>query len=83
MRAFRFIIILFVSLVMCVGVSVAFMLFTTNGAERLVRFAVKSVFGSEDVVFERLEGSLKSGVRIFNLESRRLFLLPDAGKIRV
>lgn len=83
MKALRFIFILGLTLMMCVAVYAAYILFTTRGADSVIRFVVKSAWGMEHVVFERLEGSLTGGVQIFNVEASRFIFLPESGVIRV
>ena len=83
MRSLRIIVVIAAALVMSAGVCAAFILFTPKGADLVVRFGVSRIFGPGNVSSERLEGSLAGGIRVFNMEVRRLFLLPEGSVIRV
>ncbi len=77
-----FLIVLLSIFVLLAG-SAAFFLVTPQGARMSLRAATKYFFGPDQVAYERIEGSLGRGVRIFNLQVNVPSILPQGSMVRV
>jgi hypothetical protein len=83
MRRIRIAAILFASLFFVVGVCAAFFLFTSQGADLIVRSVANRALGPGNVVYERMEGDLIRGIHVFNMEVRRPLILREGSVVRV
>jgi hypothetical protein len=74
---------LFAGLITVAGVCVAFILFTPQGASMVLQRVTARVLGPGNVVYERLEGSLIRGVKVFNMEVRRPVIFRMGTLVRI
>lgn len=83
MRRVRLAAILSAGFISVVGVCAAFVLFTSWGADLVVRSAAGRVLGPGNVVYERMEGSLIRGIHVFNMEIRSPLIAREGSVLRV
>ncbi|MFH0753303.1 MAG: translocation/assembly module TamB domain-containing protein, partial [Candidatus Omnitrophota bacterium] len=79
----RFIIIFLTSFIMAVAVAAAFLLCTPWGVSLLVGSLSSRLLGPGKVTFERVEGSILRGMRVFNVELRQPFVLAEGSQVRI
>jgi hypothetical protein len=83
MKPVRTFAILLSGAVTLAAVCVAIILFTPQGAALILHHATSRVLGPGNVVYERLEGSLLRGVRVFNMEVRRPMIFRPGSLLRI
>jgi hypothetical protein len=84
MRSFiRIAAIFFSFLITLLAIAAAFIIFTPQGASMALERVTARVLGPGNVVYERLEGSLIRGVKVFNMEVRRPVIFRTGTLVRV
>ena len=83
MRRVRIAASLFAGFLTLAAICAALILFTPQGAALVLGQATARVLGPGHVVYERLEGSLVHGVRVFNMEVRRPVIFRQGSVVRI
>lgn len=70
-------------LITLVAIAAAILLFTSQGAALVLQHVTSRVLGPGHLVYERMEGSLIRGVRVFNIEIRRPMIFREGSLVRI